>query len=110
VRSRCLSPVGVYARASGQFGLIGFASACAVEEKSDLHIPLFLNIEKWRVLSTVLHVVAWAHAFPGREVAERSAVLRELSQLQQQPRGAGAMLYRRERIHPTGCVGRDGAQ
>jgi hypothetical protein len=53
---------------------------------------------------------AWAHASPGREVAERSAVLRELSQLQQQPRGAGAMLYRRERIHPTGCVGRDGAQ
>jgi hypothetical protein len=38
---------------------------------------------------------AWAHAFPGREAAERNAVLRELSQLQQQPRGAGAMLYRR---------------
>ena len=40
----------------------------------------------------------------------RNAVLRELSQLQQQPRGAGAMLYRRERLHPTGCVGGDGAQ
>lgn len=54
---------------------------------------------------------AWAHAFPGREAAERNAaVLRELSQLQQQPRGAGAMLYRRERLHPTGCVGGDGAQ
>jgi hypothetical protein len=26
---------------------------------------------------------AWAHAFPGREAAERNAVLRELSQLQQ---------------------------
>ena len=47
---------------------------------------------------------------PGREAAERNAVLRELSQLQQQPRGAGAMLYRRERLHPTGCVGGDGAQ
>ena len=53
---------------------------------------------------------AAAHAFAGREAAERNAVLRELSQLQQQPRGAGAMLYRRERLHPTGCVGGDGAQ
>ena len=47
---------------------------------------------------------------PVREAAERNAVLRELSQLQQQPRGAGAMLYRRERLHPTGRVGGDGAQ
>ena len=44
------------------------------------------------------------------EAAERNAVLRELSQLQQQPRGTGAMLYRRERLHPTGCVGGDSAQ
>jgi hypothetical protein len=49
----------------------------------------------------------WAHAFPGRAAAERSC---ELSQLQKQPRGAGVMLYRRERLHPTGCVGGDGAQ
>ena len=54
---------------------------------------------------------AWAHAYPGREAAERNALLRALSQLQQQPRGAGAMLYRRrECLHPTGCVGGDGAQ
>ncbi len=52
-----------------------------------------------RFPSFVLHQVrlleaAWAHAFPGREAADRNDVLREISQLQQQPRGAGAMLYR----------------
>lgn len=30
-----------------------------------------------------LFEAAWANAFPGREAAERNAVLRELSQLQQ---------------------------
>ena len=64
------------------------------------------------MMPTIPHLLeaAWAHAYPGREAAERNAVLRELSQLQQQPRGAGAMLYRRERLHPAGCVGGGGAQ
>jgi hypothetical protein len=55
--------------------------------------------------------LARAHAYPGREAAERNAVLRALLfQLQQQSRGTGAMLYRRERLHTAGCISGNGAQ